>query len=177
MLAIARDTALGPGNDIMAGLAALEREPFVDAGRVSVSGWSYGGLLTTWLIGHYHTWRAAVAGAAVNDDTEEYDLSTSNVQNRFYLGTSPYAAGGAEVYAEQSPATYYRQITTPTLVWGTTLDPVVPVPQSYSLFHALRDNQVPTKLLVFPAGTHGPENPVQTADLTRFWLDWLESHP
>lgn len=176
MHAIYRDTAKGPAGDIMSGLSALEHEPYVDSGRVAVSGWSYGGLLTTWLIGHYHTWRAAVSGAAVNDELEEYNLSTSNVQNTYYLGTSPYAAGGAAIYSQQSPATYYRQITTPTLVWGTTLDPVVPVPQSYSLYHALMDNHVPVRLLIFPASTHGPGNPVQTADLTRFWLDWLDRH-
>ncbi|MBV8117089.1 MAG: S9 family peptidase [Candidatus Eremiobacteraeota bacterium] len=176
MLAIVGDTAQGPADDIMAGLHALEKLPFVDSTRVAVSGWSYGGLLTTWLIGHYHDWRAAVSGAAVNDETEEYNLSISNVQNRYYLGTSPYAGDGARIYAEQSPITYYKNITTPTLIWGTTLDAVVPIPLSYALYHALVDNHVPVRFLVFPAATHGPSNPVQTADLTRFWLDWIERH-
>ncbi len=176
MLAIVRDTAEGPGNDVMSGLAALEKQPYVDDKRLAVSGWSYGGLLTTWLIGHYHVWRAAVSGAAVNDETQEYNLSVSNVQNTYYLGTSPYLGDGARVYAEQSPITYYKNITTPTLIWGTTLDPVVPIPLSYALYHALTDNHVPVRFLVFPAATHGPSNPVQTADLTRFWLEWLDSH-
>ena len=176
MLAIVGDTAQGPANDIMAGLAALEQRPYVDAHRLAVSGWSYGGLLTTWLIGHYHEWRAAVSGAAVNDETEEYNLSISNVQNRFYLLASPYVGNGAQIYAEQSPITYYKDITTPTLIWGTTLDSTVPIPLSYSLYHALTDNHVPVRFLVFPASTHGPGNPVQTADLTRFWLAWLDAH-
>ncbi|MEO6836473.1 MAG: S9 family peptidase [Candidatus Tumulicola sp.] len=176
MLAIVRDTADGPGKDVMAGLAALEKFPYVDATRVAVSGWSYGGLLTTWLIAHYHVWRAAVSGAAVNDETDEYNLSTSNVQNVYYLGSSPYAGDGARIYAEQSPITYYKDITTPTLIWGTTLDPVVPIPQSYALYRALVDNHVPVRFLVFPAATHGPSNPVQQADLTRLWLDWLDAH-
>lgn len=173
MLAVTGDTAQGPGDDILAGLHALEKLPGVDASREAVSGWSYGGLLTTWLIGHDHRWRAAISGAAVNDETEEYNLSISNVQNRYYLGTSPYLDDGQRVYAEQSPITYYRDITTPTLIWGTTLDPVVPITQSYALYHALTDNHVPVRFLVFPASTHGPSNPVQTADLTRFWLEWL----
>jgi dipeptidyl aminopeptidase/acylaminoacyl peptidase len=112
----------------------------------------------------------------VNDETEEYNLSISNVQNRYYLGTSPYVGDGTRIYAQQSPITYYKDITTPTLIWGTTLDPVVPIPQSYALYHALIDNHVPVRLLVFPATTHGPGNPVQTADLTRFWLEWLDAH-
>lgn len=176
MLAIQNDTAAGPGNDVMAGLAAVEREPYADSTRVAVSGWSYGGLLTTWLIGHSHIWRSAVSGAAVNDETNEYDTSISNVQNTYYLGTSPYRDDGRRIYAEQSPITYYADITTPTLIWSTTQDPVVPISQSYALYHALTDKHVETKFLVFPASTHGPSNPVQRADLTRFWIDWIERH-
>jgi dipeptidyl aminopeptidase/acylaminoacyl peptidase len=176
MVAIEGDTAAGPASDIMAGLSAVEREPYADPSRVAVSGWSYGGLLTTWLIGHSHIWRSAVSGAAVNDETNEYDTSISNVQNTYYLRTSPYLGDGPRVYAEQSPITYYADIKTPTLIWSTTGDPVVPISQSYALYHALTDNHVETKFLVFPNDTHGPDNPVQRADLTRFWIDWIDTH-
>ncbi len=176
MIAIVRNTVAGPGMDIMAGLAALERIPGVDATRVAVSGWSYGGELTSWLIGHYHVWRAAVSGAAVNSEFDEYDLSTSNVQDRYPLGTSPYTDDGQRIYRDNSPITYYAAITTPTLIWGTTLDPVVPITQSYALYRALTDNHVPVRFAVFPAATHGPADPRQTAALTRLWLDWLDQH-
>jgi dipeptidyl aminopeptidase/acylaminoacyl peptidase len=176
MTAIVHDTVAGPSDDIMSGLAALERRPDVDASRVAVCGWSYGGELTSWLIGHYHNWRAAVSGAAVNSEFDEYNLSTSNVQDRYPLGTSPYTGDGERIYRENSPITYYAQITTPTLIWGTTLDPVVPITQSYALYHALVDNHIPVRFAVFPAATHGPNGPKQTAELTRLWLDWLDEH-
>ena len=176
MLAIDGDSAAGPGRDVMEGLAALEKANPIDPQRVGVSGWSYGGLLTTWLIGHSHDFHAAVSGAAVNDEFEEYNLSTSNVQDRYLLKAAPYTGDGQRIYSEQSPITYYRDIATPTLIWGTTGDPVVPIPQAYALYHALTDNHVPVKFLVFPASTHGPGNPVQTADLTRFWLAWLDEY-
>jgi dipeptidyl aminopeptidase/acylaminoacyl peptidase len=176
MTAIVHDTVAGPSDDIMSGLAALERRPDVDASRVAVCGWSYGGELTSWLIGHYHNWRAAVSGAAVNSEFDEYNLSTSNVQDRYPLGTSPYTGDGERIYRENSPITYYAQITTPTLLWGTTLDPVVPITQSYALYHALVDNHIPVRFAVFPAATHGPNGPKQTAELTRLWLDWLDEH-
>jgi dipeptidyl aminopeptidase/acylaminoacyl peptidase len=176
MLAIDGDSAAGPGRDVMEGLAALERENPVDPDRVAVTGWSYGGLLTSWLIGHTHAFRAAVSGAAVNDEFEEYNLSTTNVQDRYLLKAAPYTGDGWRVYAEQSPVTYYKDVATPTLIWATTGDPVVPVPQAYAFYHALSDNHVPVKLLIFPASTHGPSNPVQTADLTRFWLAWLDEY-
>jgi|HubBroStandDraft_5_1064220.scaffolds.fasta_scaffold00081_15 dipeptidyl aminopeptidase/acylaminoacyl peptidase len=176
MIAIVHNTVEGPSDDIMAGLAALERLPNVDAGRVAVSGWSYGGELTSWLIGHQHFWRAAISGAAVNSEFDEYNLSTSNVQDRYPLGTSPYTDDGQRIYRDNSPITYYAQITTPTLIWGTTLDPVVPITQSYALYHALIDNHVPVRFAVFPAATHGPADPRQTAELTRLWLAWLDQH-
>jgi dipeptidyl aminopeptidase/acylaminoacyl peptidase len=176
MTAIVRNTVVGPSSDILAGLAALARLRGVDASRVAVSGWSYGGELTSWLIGHDHRWRAAISGAAVNSEFDEYNLSTSNVQDRYPLGASPYTDDGKRIYRENSPITYYAQITTPTLIWGTTLDPVVPIVQSYALYHALTDNHIPVRFAVFPAATHGPADPRQTAELTRLWLDWLDAH-
>ena len=176
MLAIVHDTVAGPSADIMAGLAALERLPNIDATRAAVSGWSYGGELTSWLIGHYHNWRTAVSGAAVNSEFDEYNLSTSNVQDRYPLGATPYTGDGERIYRENSPITYYSQVTTPTLIWGTTLDPVVPITQSYALYHALLENHVPVRFAVFPASTHGPAEPRQTAALTQLWLDWLDEH-
>jgi len=176
MTAIVRNTVVGPSSDILAGLAALERLGVVDGSRLAVSGWSYGGELTSWLIGHDHRWRAAVSGAAVNSEFDEYNLSTSNVQDRYPLGATPYTGDGERVYRENSPITYYAQISTPTLIWGTTQDPVVPITQSYALYHALHENNVQVRFAVFPAATHGPADPVQTAALTRLWLGWLDDH-
>ncbi len=155
-LAIFRDTVSGPADDVLRGLAAVRALPQADPARIAVCGWSYGGLLTSWLITQRHFWRAAVSGAAVNNETGEYALSESNVQDRYYLGTSPYAKGGAAIYDAQSPITFASQVTTPTLLWGTTLDPVVPIPQMYEFFHALLEHHVPVRFVVFPASTHGP---------------------
>jgi dipeptidyl aminopeptidase/acylaminoacyl peptidase len=176
MTAIVRNTVAGPSADILAGLDALAKTGTVDPSRVAVSGWSYGGELTSWLIGHDHRWRAAVSGAAVNSEFDEYNLSTSNVQDRYPLGTSPYAGDGQRIYRDNSPITYYAQITTPTLIWGTTQDPVVPITQSYALYHALHENGVPVRFAVFPASTHGPADPRQRAELTALWLSWLDDH-
>jgi dipeptidyl aminopeptidase/acylaminoacyl peptidase len=176
MHAIFGDTVEGPAADILSGLAAVESLPQIDGSRVAVSGWSYGGLLTSWLTVRDHRWCAAVSGAAVNDESEEYALSVSNVQNRYYFGTSPFTAAGRALYRAQSPSEFYDRITTPTLIWSTTGDTTVPITMSYSLFHALRERGVPVRFAVFPGKTHGPSNPVQTADLTGLWGDFLDAH-
>ena len=82
MHAIVGDWGKGPGEDVMAGLDALKKRGFIDETRIAVTGWSYGGYMTTWLIGHYHDWKTAIAGAAVTDWRDMYDLSDGNVQRR-----------------------------------------------------------------------------------------------
>jgi len=47
---------------------------------------------------------------------------------------------------------------------------------SYAFYHALHDNHVPVKFVVFDAPTHGPNLPRNTEELTNLWLDWLDRH-
>jgi dipeptidyl aminopeptidase/acylaminoacyl peptidase len=176
MLALYRDTVRGPSKDILSGLHAVEALPQADSSRVAVCGFSYGGLLTSWLITQYHFWKAAVSGSAVDDEAIEYATSTSNVQNAYYLGTSPNARGGAKIYADESPITYASQVSTPTLFWGDTGDPIVPVSQQYAFFHAVREHYPHVRFAVFPANSHIPDSPQQLAALSRIWLDWLDRY-
>jgi dipeptidyl aminopeptidase/acylaminoacyl peptidase len=177
LLAVVGDSVRGPSADILSGLEAVDALPAADPSRVAVSGWSYGGLLTSWLIGHDRRWKAAVSGAAVNVEAQSYDLSVSNVQDRYYEnGVTPYVGDGMKQYVDVSPLTYAQDVTTPTLIWGTTRDPVVPVTMSYAFYHALHDNHVPVKFVVFDAPTHGPNAPRNTEELTDLWLGWLDAH-
>jgi len=87
--AIFNDAGAGPDRDVMAGLDAVRAKGIVDENRIAVSGWSYGGYMTSWLIGHHSFWRAAVAGAAVTDLTDEYCFSDFNVQERYGFPERP----------------------------------------------------------------------------------------
>ena len=60
---IYKDAGQGPGEDVMAGVEELKHRGLIDPQRMAVTGWSYGGFMTTWLAGHYPVWKAAVAGA------------------------------------------------------------------------------------------------------------------
>ncbi|MBV8153678.1 MAG: S9 family peptidase [Candidatus Eremiobacteraeota bacterium] len=177
LLGIVGDTVVGPARDITEGLAAVKALPEADASRTAVCGWSYGGLLTSWLIGQDRSWKAAVSGAAVNVESQSYDLSVSNVQDAYYQGgVKPYTGDGSDRYRAVSPITYAKNVTTPTLIWGTTRDPVVPITMSYAFYHALHDNGAPVKFVVFDAPTHGPNAPRNTRELTDLWLGWLDAH-
>jgi dipeptidyl aminopeptidase/acylaminoacyl peptidase len=148
--AIFNDAGAGPGRDVMAGIAALKKRGFVDENRIAVSGWSYGGYMTSWMIGHYPIFKAAVSGAAVNNLAQEYTLSDNNVSWRYSMEGSPYDPKTAKAWIEQSPITYAHAIKTPTLILTDTGDTRVPATQSFEMYHALKDNGVETKFVAYP---------------------------
>ena len=174
--AIFKDQGKGPGEDVMAGIEVLKKRGFIDEKRIAVTGWSYGGYMTTWLIGHYHTWKTAIAGAAVTDLTEQYNLCDGNVARRHSYGGSPWTDDTEKRLREQSPLTYARDIKTPTLIVATTGDARVPITQSYKLYHALKDNGVPVTFVAYPVSGHSPGDPVRQRDVYRRWLEWLDEH-
>ncbi len=170
------DAADGPGRDIMAGIAALEKQGFIDESRIAVSGWSYGGYMTSWLIGHYHIWKTAIAGAAINSKADQYNLSDNNVTERFASGGSPWKKEYVKAYEERSPINYAGAITTPTLILHDTGDPRVPITSSYAMYHALKDNGVTVKFIAIPTAGHEPSDPVHDSDVDRVWLEWLDQY-
>jgi len=175
--AIVNDAADGGGRDIMAGIAALEKQGFIDTSRVAVGGWSYGGFMTSWLISHYHNWKAAVSGAAGNSRVDRYSLSVEGVLMRYRWGGSPWKEEYAKAYAEQSPITYASDITTPTLILHDTGDPNVSITDAYLLYHALKDNGVIVKFIAIPVAGHFPyDSPVRESDIYHYWIDWLDRY-
>jgi dipeptidyl aminopeptidase/acylaminoacyl peptidase len=175
--AVMNDAADGPGRDIMAGIAALEKQGFIDESRIGVSGWSYGGFMTSWLISHHHIWKAAVSGASPNSRANQYNLSDYNIIEGFQFGGSPWKKEYAKAYEEQSPITYAGAITTPTLILHDTGDPTVPITNSYAMYHALKDNGVTVKFIAIPVAGHYPDGaPVHLSDIDRVWLDWFDEY-
>ncbi len=172
--AIYRDAGQGPGEDVMSGVEYLKGRGFIDPGRMAVSGWSYGGFMTTWLAGHYPVWKAAVAGAAVTDWVEMYDLSDGNVTQAEATGASPYVGDGMAVNRRQSPSSAVTRIRAPTLIMCNTGDFRVPITQSFGLYRALVDNHVTTEFYAIPSGGHFPGDPVRQMDVYQRWVDWLQ---
>jgi dipeptidyl aminopeptidase/acylaminoacyl peptidase len=174
--AIFRDTGVGPGNDVMAGLAAVEKLGIVDPDHIGVTGWSYGGYMTTWLTGHYPVWKAAVSGAALTDWVMDYTVSYYQQGDTYYFGGSPWSAKYQDIWREQSPITYAHNVTAPTLIMGDVGDPNVPLVNSYEWYHALRDKGVPVEFYAYPTDTHFPSDIVRTTDVYRRWVGWMTAH-
>jgi len=174
--AIWNDAGDGPGRDVIAGIDAVKKLGFVDESKIGVTGWSYGGYMTSWLIGHYQIWKAAMAGAPVTDTYDEYNLSDGNVTNRYGFKGSPYVGDNLKDYRAQSPITYAAQMKTPTLIMHDTGDARVTITQGYSLYHALKDNNVPVKFIAYPVAGHFPGDPVRVMDVDRRWVEWMDQY-
>ena len=172
--AINNDAGAGPGRDVMAGISAVEKTYRVDTSRVAVSGWSYGGYMTSWMEGHYPIWKVAVAGAAVNNWIDEYNLSDNNVGVRYGFSLkSPWVGDAMKDYVAQSPLTYAWNIKTPTLILSDTGDSRVPITQSYEMFRALTNRGTTTRFFAYPVGGHFPGDPVRSQDVDRRWIEWI----
>jgi dipeptidyl aminopeptidase/acylaminoacyl peptidase len=171
--AIFRDTGSGPGEDVMAGVAAVDNLGVVDQARVGVSGWSYGGYMTAWLTSHYPVWKAAVAGAALTDWVMDYTVAYYQQGDVYYFGGSPWTAKYHDIWREQSPIAFAQNVTAPTLVMGDVGDPNVPLLNSYEWYHALRDAGIETEFYAYPVDSHFPRDIVRTTDVYRRWVAWL----
>lgn len=176
LMAIVGDMASGPGKDNLAAVDALRKTGMIDESRIFVSGWSGGGLQTSWLVGHATFWRAAVSGAAVNDQYEQAVLSDINepFNQAFFPNVSPFTPAGRAAYDAESPLTYVDAMKTPLLILSDTRDQRVPVPQSYLLYHALKERGVPVQFTVFPRYGHFPTDPVGHEQVIRAWAGWIE---
>lgn len=171
--AVYRDHGAGPGRDVMEGVAQLKQRPYVDTTRIGVSGWSYGGYMTTWLIGHYQGWKAAMAGAAVIDLMDDYNLNDLSLFMRAYGDTLSFPDDLA-LMKEQSPITYVDDMKTPLLLLSDTGDVRVPVTQSYKLYNALRERGREVRMVLWPVAGHFPADPYRARDIDRRWAEFFE---
>jgi dipeptidyl aminopeptidase/acylaminoacyl peptidase len=175
--AIIGDWGEGPGRDVMAGIESLSRRPGLDTGRMAVTGWSYGGYMTTWLAGRYPgAWKAAMAGAPVTDWAQQYNFSDFGVQLRDRFGGSPWVGDRAAYYRAQSPVAHADSIRVPTLIMSHMQDFRVPPTQALELYRRLKDRGVETEFIGFPGRTHNPTDPANQRERTRLWIDWVRRH-
>ncbi len=174
--AIIGDAVAGPGRDIMAGVAELKRRGLIDEARMAVTGWSYGGMMTSWLIGAYpKAWKAAVAGAPVTDVLDQYATADNNRIRAGQYGPSPFVGDNMASYSRQSPIFQAWKARAPTLIMADVGDWRVTIPQAYKLYRALSDNKVEVKFIAYPVPGHSPADPIRSRDVWRRWVDWLKA--
>lgn len=175
--AISKDPSEGPGHDVITGLKILKEKPYVSKNQIAVSGWSYGGWMTSWLIGRYpDEWTAAVSGASPVDFTDMYSLNDLNRMRRHAIVESPYVDNNIQWAYQNSPIWNFHKVKVPTLIMSKTSDNRVTITGSYKLYGALRDNNVPVQFIAYPGGDHFPRDPVRANDVYQRWIEWLDKY-
>jgi dipeptidyl aminopeptidase/acylaminoacyl peptidase len=149
----------GPGwgtrdyEDVMSVVdTALERFDFVDPERLGVIGGSYGGFMTSWIIGHTKRFKAAVSERAVNNLVSMFGSSDLFWIFERQFGGPLWDDVGA--YLDRSPATYAHEMETPVLVLHSEQDLRCNIEQGEHLFTALRLLGKEVEMLRFPAESH-----------------------
>jgi dipeptidyl aminopeptidase/acylaminoacyl peptidase len=174
--AILYDPEDGPGKDIVSAIDAVRSRGIVDESRIAVSGWSYGGIMTAWMISKYHFWKAAVSGASVNDWITDYGTADDSMADLDLLHGSPFLGNNAAEWRRVSPISYVRDVTTPVLILSDVGDNRDPFATSSMYWRALRDAGKDATLRVWPISGHFPSDPVRVVDIYHYWLDFITQH-
>jgi dipeptidyl aminopeptidase/acylaminoacyl peptidase len=174
--AVLYDPEEGPGKDIMSAVDAVRARGIVDDSRIAVSGWSYGGIMTAWMISKYHIWKAAVSGASVNDWRTDYGVADDSLADVDLFHGSPYVGDNWKEWRSASAITYAADVTTPVLILSDVGDNRDPFATSSMYWRALRDNHKDATLRVWPVNGHFPRDPVRTADVYHYWIDYIARH-
>lgn len=160
--------------DLLGALDALTEAGVVDPGQLYVAGYSYGGFMTSWAVGHTGRFRAACVAAPVTDLFSMW--GTTDIPNfaAFELGALPWE--DPAVYAAHSPITSLPAVRTPVLLLHWEGDLRCPISQAEQMFQGLRKLGREVALVRYPGGFHIQRTPSQMVDFVTRHLDWFGSH-
>lgn len=159
--------------DVMAAVDYAIAEGYSDPSRLGVGGWSYGGILTNYVITKTDRFAGAITGASEVNFAANYGHDHYQLQWEAELGL-PWENRAA--WEKISPFNDVGKVTTPTLVMGGKEDWNVPIQNSEQLYQALRRRGIDTQLVVYPDEPHGISRPSFRKDRYERYLAWYDSH-
>jgi len=162
--------------DVMSGVdAALRKYPWIDSTRLGVTGGSYGGFMTNWIVSHTDRFKAAVTLRSVSNF-----ISDDGTRDGAYGHEDDFKGflfDDFEQYWDASPLKYAKNVKTPTLVLHSDNDYRVPLEQGEQWFRALRHYGVDAELVIFPRENHNltrtgePKHLVESLNWQIYWFE------
>ena len=140
--------------NLMAWVDYVEQASYIDKTRMGVTGGSYGGYMTVWIIGHTRRFKAAVTQRCVSNFVSMWGSSDLNHEFEDTLDEKP-PYEDLQNYWDHSPIAYIGNARTPTLVIHNENDMRCPIEQGEQVFVALKKQGVPTEMVRFPEEFHG----------------------
>jgi len=166
--------------DLMAFVdAAIERFPLIDPDRLGVTGGSYGGYMTNWMVSHTDRFRAAVTFRSICNWVSKFGCSDIGYMQPESIAGDPDYWEQIEKHLAKSPIRYVKQVKTPTLIVHSENDLRCPMEQAEQWFVALKLQGVPTELVRFPDETHELSRsgkPKHREERLKHMLRWFEQY-
>lgn len=163
--------------DFHAGIDAVITRGGIDSRRIAVTGGSYGGFMTAWLIGHSDRFACATAARGVYNLLTQH--STSDAHELVELVFEGFPWENHELLWRQSPLAYAHQITTPLLILHSERDYRVPISEAEQLFAFLRRRKQVVEFVRYPREGHEltrSGEPDHRADHMRRTLEWFDRY-
>ena len=174
--AIAADWGHYEVDDLEAGVDAVIKMGVADPARLGVGGWSYGGILTDYMIASDTRFKAATSGAGTAFTVAFYGTDQYIIQYDFEIGP-PWDPKAWATYQKISyPFLHADRIKTPTLFLGGERDFNVPVQGGQQMYQALRSLNIDTQLIIYPNENHGISRPSYVKDRYERYLAWYAKY-
>ena len=159
--------------DVMAAVDWAIEKGYADPERLGVGGWSYGGILTNYVITKTDRFKGAISGASEVLYRSNYGHDHYQLQWEKELG---WPWKNAEAWERISPFNQVENIVTPTLIMGGEVDWNVPINNSEQLYQALKRLGRETQLVVYPGEHHGISRPSFQKDRYERYLGWYNKY-
>ncbi len=162
--------------DVMNGVdAILAKYAWIDRDRLGVTGGSYGGFMTNWILGHTTRFKAAVTLRSISNFVSDDGTRDGQYGHADDFGGDIFEK--FDLYWDRSPLKYVKNVKTPTLVLHSDNDYRVPIEQGEQWFRALRHFGVPSEIVFFPRENHNltrtgePKHLVESLKWQVYWFE------
>jgi dipeptidyl aminopeptidase/acylaminoacyl peptidase len=160
--------------DIITGVEALAASRTIDRDRVAVTGVSYGGMMSSWIITQTDLFAAAISVSPSTDQVSFHYTSNIPEFNRIFFASEPNDLKGK--YFSRSAVLFAHQARTPTLNVAGARDRCTPPTQAVEFHRALIENGVPSELVIYPLEAHGVRGYEAFTDFCTRLLIWLDTY-
>jgi dipeptidyl aminopeptidase/acylaminoacyl peptidase len=162
--------------DLLAGVDHVVKMGVADPDKLGVGGWSYGGILTDYMIASDNRFKAGTSGAGTAFTVSYYGTDQYIIQYDYEIGP-PWEPKAWATYQKLSyPFLNANRIKTPTLFMGGESDFNVPIAGSEQMYQALRSLGIDTQLVVYPKEFHGISKPTYRRDILERYLAWYDKY-
>lgn len=163
-------------DDLMAAVDYMCQKDYVDPKKLGVTGVSYGGIMTTWIVGFTDRFAAAVAERFVVDNFSSFGVDDCTSIWEKDLGL-PYDEENFALYRKLSPITYIKNCTTPILLMQCMADQRCPFPQALQFYMGLKKlKKAEAQLVIYPRESHGIEEIPHQADRLQRIVNWFDKY-